>query len=312
MRSSIVFTTLPLTLVLLLGVPTGDGTGRDVHPATREGTNDGVEVRRIRAHFDTVLIELAARDVGSLSESQRQNRTSLVATLLAYRDGGLFPHNYDFPYHATPYFVDRKTGVLCAVGHLLASTGRRDIVDRVAQSDNNVKVPALAGDSAFTTWLDEHGLTIEEAARIQPWYNPNPPPPPPSGSAHESRETAWKVGAGIAVGTSAVAALWNARSNADGHSALGTSLGLTSGVLSLAFGGAAMGSSDAPPLAATASLAAGVLNTWLSTRGLLRHRRVVAEQREFERRRGIASVSIAPLLPIAGEQGAGLAVSIRY
>ena len=71
---------------------------------------------------------------------------------------------------AVPYFVDRKTGTLCAVGFLLASTGRADIVDRVAGVNNNVYVAELAGDTAFTAWLVEQGITLDEAARIQVPY----------------------------------------------------------------------------------------------------------------------------------------------
>lgn len=77
---------------------------------------------------------------------------------------------YVFPGRAVPYFVDRKTGVLCAVAHLLESTGRRDVVDRVAALDNNIWVAQLAGDTAFRRWLDTHSLTSTEAARIQVPY----------------------------------------------------------------------------------------------------------------------------------------------
>src|SRR6476661_1058213 len=112
------------------------------------------EVARIRAHFDSVLTELTSRDVSSLSASQRVNRARLTMTLANYRERGVFPHNYDFPGQSVPYFIDRKTGSLCAVAHLLASTGRRDIVDRVARANNNVWVAELAGDTAVASWLD--------------------------------------------------------------------------------------------------------------------------------------------------------------
>lgn len=128
------------------------------------------EVRRIQAHFDSVLTELGARDVRILPAKQRAARTSVIVMLGAYRDRGVFPNNYDFPGAAVPYFVDRKTGTLCAVGHLLAATGRRDIVDRVAKLNNNVWVADLAGDTAFAGWLGANGLTFAEAARIQVPY----------------------------------------------------------------------------------------------------------------------------------------------
>lgn len=85
-----------------------------------------MEVSRVRSHFDSVLSEL-------------------VAALRAYRDRGVFPHNYDFPLRETPHFVDRKTGTLCVLTHLLALSGRDDIVRRVVRANNNVWVPQLAG-----------------------------------------------------------------------------------------------------------------------------------------------------------------------
>lgn len=309
MRSAVVLASLPLTLALFYGASTNHTAGVGARERTHEA-GQAVEVRRIRAHFDSVLTELAARDVRGLNDLQAANRGSLVETLRAYRDRGLFPHNYDFPGQPTPYFVDRQTGVLCAVGHLLASTGRRDLVDRVAQTDNNIWVPSLAGDTAFGAWLGEHGLTLAEAARIQVPYVEDGSPVV---NALGSRETAWNVGAGVAVGASAALSFWNARGNADGHRRLGTALGLTTGVLSLALGSAALSDGDAPPLVTTMTLAAGAVNTWLSTRGLLRHRRVIAQRREAERRLiNVSSISVAPIIPMRGEQGAGLAVRIQY
>src|SRR5512140_2947998 len=96
------------------------GKGRAT-PASLD--RDATEVHRIRVHFDSVLAGLGRRDLSGLSTEQRSRRASLMTTLRAYQARGVFPHNYDFPGRATPYFVDRKTGTLCAVAHLLASTG---------------------------------------------------------------------------------------------------------------------------------------------------------------------------------------------
>ena len=52
-----------------------------------------LEVRRIRAHFDSVLAELPARDGSALTAAQRERRAALLAALRAYRDRGEFPHN---------------------------------------------------------------------------------------------------------------------------------------------------------------------------------------------------------------------------
>ncbi|MFN2567949.1 MAG: hypothetical protein ABR499_23425 [Gemmatimonadaceae bacterium] len=142
--------------------------------ATERDREDGrllrSEVARLRAHFDSVIAELNARDVSVLRPSQRAARARLVGTLAAYRDAGVFPHNHDFPGMRVPYFRDEH-GTLCAMAYLVASTGRGDIVDDVARGPNNAYIPDLAADRRLATWLDSVGLTVAEAARIQPQYD---------------------------------------------------------------------------------------------------------------------------------------------
>ena len=270
------------------------------------------EVARIQRHFDSVLVELEARDVGALAPQARANRRALIGTLRAYRDRGAFPHNYDFAGQAVPYFVDQETGILCAVAHLLERTGRRDLVDRVAAADNNVWVPALAGDAEFAAWLHAHGLTLAEAARIQVPYVGDGPP---EVTVVESRRSGpLSVGASVAGGTALAAALWNATGNAQGGSRLGNVLGFTSGVAAVGLGAAGLGDDGVSPALAAANVAVGAASVWLSTRAFRRHghhQRVAAEQRANERREA-PRASIAPVLPVGGESGAGLAVTVRF
>jgi hypothetical protein len=127
------------------------------------------ETIRLRAHFDSVLAELAGRDVSELAPSQRAARATLVRRLADYRDRGVFPHNHDHPGKRVPYFRDEH-GTLCAMAYLVASTGRVDIVDGVAAARNNAYIPQLADDQRLVAWLDSVGLTANEAARIQPFY----------------------------------------------------------------------------------------------------------------------------------------------
>ena len=84
--------------LVFVGAPLAVATS--VH--ARSSDPERAEIRRIRAHFDSVLIELDARDVARLSPDQKHRRAQLVATLAAYRDRGVFPHNYDFPDRAMP------------------------------------------------------------------------------------------------------------------------------------------------------------------------------------------------------------------
>ncbi len=264
------------------------------------------EVARIRSHFDSALVELAARDVVGLPAAQREQRAALTATLRAYRDRGVFPHNYDFPGRAVPYFTDRKTGTLCAVAHLLASSGRRDIVERVTRADNNVLVPQLAADTAFSHWLDANGLTLDEAARIQVPYAYSPTP------SQTARNVAFGAVAVFAVGTSAVTTIWNAVGNRDGRHTTLNALGLASGIVTAGLGSYLLTKPGIPRQDAAVGAALGAASIALAARGIGRHHGIVlAEKRETERRRAIGEATISPIV-MAGTAGGGIAVSLRF
>lgn len=290
--------------LLLLGAATGTVGARTLSAHRVIDTTDHREIVRIQAHFDSVLTELGS------SSAPRDARTSarratLVRTLRDYRDAGVFPHNYDFQGQAVPYFVDRRTGTLCAVAHLLASTGRRDIVDRVARTNNNIWVAELAGDTAFTRWLDLNGISLAEAARIQVPYTET------STSAQAARQVTFMFLAPAALGTATVTAMMNAMGNSDGHSRTTRVLGVTAGALSIGAGSLllAKGAGDTPRVGAGV-VAMGGLSIALASRATYRHRSIVAQQREAVRHRSVQA-SIAPLIGTGGS-GAGLSLAIRY
>lgn len=279
----------------------------DVEP---ERSRD-VEVYRIRAHFDSVLTELPSHDLSAFSAARLARRATLMATLRTYRDAGSFPHNYDFPDQPTPYFIDRKTGVLCAVAFLLESTGRRDIVDRVAAARNNVYVADLAGDSALATWLDDNGLTLAEAARIQVPYFGDPMPDivvePRAGNT-----VAYSIGSAVALGGSAAASFWTLRGNSGGHQRLSNIAGFVASASSLGLGVAAAGDRTAPRAIAPLSLLAGSVSAYFATRGMLRHKAYRAAQREAAQQTRVARATVTPILPIPGQHGAGLSLRMTF
>ena len=276
--------------------------------ATAGATSRAVEVARIRAHFDSVLTELPARDLAALTPAQRGRRLAALATLRAYRDRGDFPHNYDFPGQAVPYFVDRETGTLCAVAHLLAASGRRDIVDRVARTDNNVRVAALAGDTAFTAWLDANGLTLAEAARIQVPYVESWDESP---VAVATRRPIYTTGSALAIGSSLAMTVWNARSNARGTGRVRSALGAAAGAAALGMGAASLGMQDASPVLGVANAAAGAASLWIATRGIVRHRHDLAAARAREASLAQRAV-VMPLLPVGRTSGAGVSVALAF
>jgi hypothetical protein len=261
------------------------------------------EIARIRAHFDSVLAELPSATPYTLSAPQRTKRAQLITTLRVYRDAGVFPHNYDFPTQPTPYFVDRRTGTLCAVAHLLASTGRRDIVDRVAAQNNNVWVADLAADTAFTGWLRTHGLTLDDAARIQMPYVIDGP----GAEGAAPRTTAYTASSAIILGSSLTASLLSTRHNSDGHRSMTNVVGAVASVFSLGLAASALADPAAPRYVAPVSFLTGGLGALIATRGIVRHRAYVAARQEAQRR-----VAVAPLLPVAGVSGAGLTVQLRF
>lgn len=128
-----------------------------------------LEQVRLRAHFRQVLSELKGRDVAHLAAPERNMRERLVLELARYARRGVFPKNRDFAARRTPYFID-ASGTRCAMAHLIESTGERDYVEHVRRTRNNAYVRELASDRALQAWLRAAGLTVAEAARIQPSY----------------------------------------------------------------------------------------------------------------------------------------------
>ncbi|MES2178624.1 MAG: hypothetical protein V4550_12265 [Gemmatimonadota bacterium] len=273
--------------------------------AGTSGTQREIEVRRIRAHFDSVLIELSARDAHALSPDQQARRQWVMHEVAAYRDRGDFPHNYDFPGQSVPYFTDRKTGTLCAVANLLAKSGANDIVARVTRTNNNVWVAELEADTAFTRWLDANGLTLAEAARIQVPYQA------PVSKAEVARNAGFAVVAVAAVPATLVASLWNATGNADGHRGGVTRTGMVVGAISTALGATILTKNDFNQGIGQSMMALGVTSMVLSTRSISRHDAIVSEQ--AARARAVAATaSVSPTFDVHNGAGARLAVSIGF
>ena len=130
-----------------------------------------LEVARLRAHFDSVDAELRQAATRDLSPAQRAARATLIGWLREYREAGSFPLNDRFSDRAMPFFRDSR-GVLCAMAYLIDRSGRHDLVNTVAATRNNAFIPELAGDPELRTWLEGAGLSVAEAARIQPFYEP--------------------------------------------------------------------------------------------------------------------------------------------
>jgi hypothetical protein len=167
---------IPANAAMLAGALALSLGDRYVPPTGLEPLAHRLEVARLRAHFDSVDAELRAPGALQFTPGQRTARVTLIGWLREYRDEGQFPRNDRFPEKAMPFFRDSR-GVLCAMAYLIDRSGRTDLVDRIALTRNNAFIPELADDPELGAWLDSVGLSVAEAARIQPAYEPDPTVP---------------------------------------------------------------------------------------------------------------------------------------
>ena len=173
--------------------------------ATVGGPAAPEEVSRVQRQLRGAETVLAGRDLSGLSPAQRANRQTAIRLLAGYRRAGRFPQNEHFRDQRMPYFRDRH-GNLCAMAFLLEQTGSGPIVEHVARTRNNDFVPELADEPGLAEWLDRFGITLVEAARIQPGYGF----PPEGGFTDPERlTTGYAVASLLGIGLSATGATLN-------------------------------------------------------------------------------------------------------
>lgn len=281
-------------------------TGVDQRFATAAHTpGERAEIRRIQAHFDGAIAMLESRDVSGLREAQRRNRRALTERLARYRDAGAFPRNYDFPGVPTPYFIDRKTDIRCAVAHLMDATGRADLVRRVAAMDNNVWVPELAGHAEFEAWLDEQGITLDEAARNQvPYMDVVIEPLPPTRAMSTGVSG---TALGLTLGTATLAQL-----SADlGARRSVAVLGLATSTFALVSGGSQF-QRGGDRMLGTGAVIGGIAGLYVARQTFGRFRNAQREAQAGASTSLAQRTRISPILPVTAGQGAGLSVSINF
>jgi hypothetical protein len=131
-------------------------------------TDRAREVARVRAHLERVEGELRASTPAALTATQAEQRARAIEHLRQYIDAERYPIN-DLSEDTTPIFVDRQ-GARCAVAALLEASGHHALVERIARTHNLAYVRELADDPELQAWLAANGVTLAEAARIQPEY----------------------------------------------------------------------------------------------------------------------------------------------
>ena len=287
-------------LVILLASGTAitaayTGSSRDALAAPGIVAADArrAEIGRLRAHFDSVDLELRSRDVGGLSAAQRANRERLIGWLREYRHEGRFPQNRYFA-EPTPFFRD-EDGALCAMGYLIERSGRSDIVDDVARSRNNAFIRELADDRRLIAWLDSVGLTVAEAARIQPQYDgPGFVP-----DAREDQVTPEFALGAVALGGTSLA---STALNVVAPRRWSQVLGIVSGTVSVAVGVSRLDENDGTKKVAAATVSLGAVSLLASAISMMR---VEREPQVAQR------VNVAPALFTMAGRGSRPGVIVR-
>lgn len=122
--------------------------------------------RRIQAHLRRT--ERALRDVDpDLPPEKRRRRAEALDHIRDYWQRGRFPTNEQST-ERVPCFVGAN-GEPCAMAYLLQQDGRDDLVREVMAEDPTLRFEDVE-DGPLVDWVEERGLTPEEAARIQPSY----------------------------------------------------------------------------------------------------------------------------------------------
>jgi hypothetical protein len=160
-------------LVSVVSGPTADAA-RYFEPGSvrpGDGTKPAqIERSQIERHLEQVERTLRRESPAGLSEAQRAARGQVLDALHAYRMNGVFPKNRDYPDRRVPYFVD-DDGVACAVGQLMIASGAEDLAREIATYENNDFLADI-DHPEVPRWLHANGLTVAEAAWIQPTYGP--------------------------------------------------------------------------------------------------------------------------------------------
>ena len=134
----------------------------------------GHERTRVAQHIARAEHAARARPPRALGSLQRLVRALLLEELASYRRRARFPRN-DVCRQRTPLFVDRH-GTRCAMAHLLELGGERALVEKIRTTRNGARIAELADEPRLLAWLAAAGLTVSEAAAIQPAYCFQGPP----------------------------------------------------------------------------------------------------------------------------------------
>lgn len=127
------------------------------------------------APHDEVRVALPIRvapDRAEVKKALEKRRAKNLAAFRQYRKAGVYPHN-TFRFGPMNIWMDAQ-GHLCAAATMIAKDGKRELVDEIARTDNQIRLMNVT-EGALLDWILTSGLTIEEIDMIQaPMVMPEP------------------------------------------------------------------------------------------------------------------------------------------
>lgn len=126
------------------------------------------EDERLQAHFEWVLTLLRAQPVEGWPAERLARRERTLSLIETYARIGRFPRNRVRSDCMVPVFYDEE-GTACAVAFLMENTGAHALASTIHASTNLAFVMEMTRE-ALIEWAEEAGLTLSEAALVQPSY----------------------------------------------------------------------------------------------------------------------------------------------
>jgi hypothetical protein len=127
------------------------------------------EIAQVRTHLQRAETLVQQAQLKNWTPAQQLQRARVLQNLRTYIAAEAYPEN-DIVDEQTPIFIDRF-GARCAMAALIEASGDSDLVQRIASNSNLARIRELRDDADLLRWLDDHGITIDEAAAIQPSYS---------------------------------------------------------------------------------------------------------------------------------------------
>lgn len=197
------------------------------HPPTPQ-TDENL---RIETHLEYAELMLRKNTPFYLNKTAKIKRDRIIKNLRAYRTAGIFPKNHDFKDQRRPCFIDRN-GNICAVGYLVEKTAGRDLAESINRDFQYSNISEM-NSTALSAWLKENGLSLEEAAIIQPsydWEPGQPAEPVKINQISKSYAISSSVFSGVNLALNGIQLMKSK------HGKLASKLGLFTGAAQVAFG----------------------------------------------------------------------------